>query len=328
MNTEKNPLLSVIVPVYGVEAYLPKCVDSILNQTYENLEIFLVDDGSPDGCPAICDRYGEKDKRIRVLHQKNGGQSIARNNALDLCTGSYIIFADSDDWVEPDAYQILMERALETGAPMVCCGRYNVKENTGEKTLGLCPEKDEVISGEEMLRRMFTWQNCDSAPWDKLYKAELFEGLRFPVKSGYEDLGFLYRLVIRAEKVAMVPRPLYNYLQRRGSTSYGQVSPKLFYYPEQTEILYDYIKSHVPAVLPEARFLRVRSLSRVVMLLEQADKSARKTYALQEKACRKEMRSHVSFILSSPYFSKQERIVDILLAFGGYRWLRRLRHGA
>ena len=320
-----EPLLSVIVPVYGVEAYLSKCVDSILSQTYENLEVILVDDGSPDGCPAICDRYAEQDRRVRVLHKENGGQSTARNLALDQIRGEYVTFVDSDDWIEPEAYRVMMEKALEAKVRLVCCGRYDVKENTGEKKQGLCPQKDEVISGEEMLRRMFTWQGCDCAPWDKIFAAELFEGIRFPSPSGSEDIAILYQLVIRAGKTALVARPFYNYLQRAGSTSYGQVSERLFLYPERTKVLYEDICRQMPQVKPEARFLRVRSLSRVAMLLDQADSETRKKYRLQHRQSRKELRGHTGFLLVSSYFGRQERIVDLLLAFGGYRLLRKLR---
>ena len=324
---ENMPLLSVIVPVYEVEKYLKKCVDSLLNQTFRNLEIILVDDGSPDGCPAICDDYGRRDSRIRVLHKENAGQAIARNRALDLCTGDYVTFVDSDDWIEPDTYQCAMEAAAKTGAPIVCFGRYDVKEATGERKKGLCPDKEEVLSKTEMLRRMFTWQGCDCSPCDKIFKRWLFDGIRFPEESGSEDLAILYKLVIRAGKTAMVPRPFYNYLQRSGSTSYGQVSEKIFNYPARTEVLYRDICKMEPEVKDAARFLRVRSLSRVAMLLDQADQQVRNQYRKQEKASRKGLRTHLGFLLTSRYFGRQERIVDLFLAFNGYRLLRKLRHG-
>ena len=108
----QKPLISVIVPVYKVEPYLRQCVDSILNQTYANLEVILVDDGSPDRCGAICDEYAAQDSRVRVIHKSNGGQSTARNMALDVCTGDYIAFVDSDDWLEAKAYEEMMRFTL------------------------------------------------------------------------------------------------------------------------------------------------------------------------------------------------------------------------
>ena len=111
-----NPKISVIVPVYKVEKYLDKCVESIVNQTYKNLEIILVDDGSPDNCPAMCDEWAEKDERIRVIHKENGGLADARNAGMDIATGDYIGFVDSDDWIEPNMYEVLLKNALKYDA--------------------------------------------------------------------------------------------------------------------------------------------------------------------------------------------------------------------
>lgn len=148
--TEK---ISVIVPVYNVEKYLVRCVDSIVNQTYENLEIILVDDGSPDASGSICDSF--TDPRIRVIHKENGGLSSARNAGLDIATGDYIGFIDSDDWIAPDMYETMLRMAKEAQAGIVCVGNWEVDSKTGEKKLGICPEKTEVVSGEEFTGRMF-----------------------------------------------------------------------------------------------------------------------------------------------------------------------------
>ena len=158
--------ISVIVPVYNVETYQARCVDSILNQSYANLEVILVDDGSKDASGSICDKYAEKDNRIRVIHKENGGLSSARNAGLDVACGEYITFVDSDDWIEPLAYGWMMEAMVRYDVKMVCAGRYDVDGATGEKTVGLCPQKEEVLSGEEMAGRIFTWDNCDSSACD------------------------------------------------------------------------------------------------------------------------------------------------------------------
>ena len=176
----QDALISVIVPVYKVEQYLPKCVESILAQTYTNLEILLVDDGSPDNCGAICEEYARKDPRIKVIHKENGGLSSARNAALDIARGEYIGFVDSDDWIQPEMYETLLSGIKKNDADMAYGGRYDVDGNTGEKTIGLCPQKEECISGMEMLGRVFVWDHCDSAAWDKLYHRSLFEQIRYP----------------------------------------------------------------------------------------------------------------------------------------------------
>ena len=175
---EQNPLISVIVPVYNVEAWLPRCGDSILSQTYENLEILLVDDGSTDDSGLICEEYAKKDTRIRVIHKENGGLSSARNSGLDAASGEYIGFVDSDDWIEPEMYAEMLSLMLKSDAQIVCAGRYDVAGGTGEKTVGLCPKRQEQVSGEELAGRIFLWDHCDSSACDKLYRRELFDGIR------------------------------------------------------------------------------------------------------------------------------------------------------
>ena len=321
-----NPLLSVIVPVYNTEPYLRKCVDSILTQTYRNLEILLVDDGSQDGSPQICDDYARQDSRDRVFHKENGGQSLARNLALDVFQGDYVTFVDSDDWLEPDTYEAMIALALRTRAGTVCCGRYNVSECTGEKKQGLCPQKEELLSAEEMLGRMFTWQGCDCAPCDKIFKREVFEKLRFPEKSGFEDILLLYQLVLLGKTAALLPKPCYNYLQRKGSTSYGAVTPRIFQYPANTEQVLKEISQVCPAVRKQACFLRIRSLSWVLLLLDQTDKSQREHFYGEMKVCRKALRGLMGEILTSPWLKAQERITDLLLCINWYRPIRKLVH--
>ena len=147
-------LISVIVPVYKVEQYLDKCVRSIVDQTYRNLEIILVDDGSPDACPAMCDSWVERDCRIQVIHKENGGLSSARNAGLDICRGEYVTFVDSDDWIELEYYRCVMDKMRSHNAQIGCVGRYDVDALTLEKRVGLCPSAAEVLSPEEMLKRM------------------------------------------------------------------------------------------------------------------------------------------------------------------------------
>ena len=130
---DRKPLISVIVPVYKVEDYLGRCVDSLLNQTYENLEIILVDDGSPDGSGKICDAYAERDGRVRVIHKENGGLSSARNAGLDIAGGEYVGFVDSDDWMDEHTYEWFMDMMLQEDLKLVCAGRYDYSSWTGEK---------------------------------------------------------------------------------------------------------------------------------------------------------------------------------------------------
>ena len=325
MNREK--LLSVIVPVYNVEAYLARCVDSILAQTYENLEVILVDDGSGDSSGAICDAFAEKDPRVKVIHKENGGLSSARNAGLDAVAGEYIAFVDSDDWITSDAYAHLMDLAEKYDVKLVCGGRYDVNGKTGEKTVGLCPKKEEVISAEELVGRIFLWDGCDSSACDKLYHRSVLENFRYPEGKVCEDVPVTYRIVLSAERAAMSDRHFYHYYHRPGSiTTASAITEKTFHFSQHTEVIYPYIREHYPAIEPQARYLRVRSLSHILLLLEQAGPEVRKKFAQEYRHARKELRKHTAFILKYPRFGKKEKITGLLLDLGLYRTLRPIFH--
>lgn len=318
--------ISVIVSVYNVERYLARCVDSILDQSYENLEIILVNDGSKDSSGRICDEYAAKDSRIRVIHKENGGLSSARNAGIDAATGEYITFVDSDDWIEQESYAWLMDAMIHHGVKMVCAGRYDVDGGTGEKTVGLCPLKEEVISGEEMAGRIFTWDNCDSSACDKLYHRSLFETYRYPLGVVCEDLPVTYRIALEAGKVAVIPKPVYNYYHRPGSITTAAVSDKTFHYSCHTAEIYPFIRQNHPAIEEQARFLRIRSLYHLCLTLDQSEASIRGRYRQELRQTRRELGRHGWYILKCRYLGRQEKMTDILLILGLYRLLRPLFH--
>lgn len=323
---EQNVLVSVIVPVYNVEQYLPRCVDSILAQTYENLEVILVDDGTKDASDKLCDAYAEQDPRVKVIHKENGGLSSARNAGIDIARGEYLAFVDSDDWVEPDTYGCMLELARKYDVKLVCAGRYDVSSGTGEKTVGLCPRREEVVSGEELVRRIFVWENVDSAAWDKLYHRSLFREIRYPVGKICEDVPTTYRLALDAGKAAMCDRPFYNYFHRPGSITTASVSAKTFHFSEHTEAICAFIREKYPQIEREARYFRVRSLVYNVQMLDIAGEEAKTSFAEQYRKSRSGLREQIPFILTCPYFSRRERVTNTLLALGGYGALRSLYH--
>ena len=322
-----NPLISVIVPVYRVEAFLPRCLDSICGQTYRNLEIILVDDGSPDNCGKICDEYGEKDPRIRVIHKENGGLSSARNAGLDAAAGEYIGFVDSDDWIAPEMYETLLRAIEKWDAQLACCGRYDVREKTGEEKIGLCPKKDECVSGVAFAGKIFRYDGCDSSACDKLYRRELLEGLRYPEGRVCEDMPVTYRLALKAERAALCPKPMYYYFHRQGSiTQTREITDKTFHYSQNTAEIYPYIQKNYPEIAESARFLRVHSLAHILLLLSQSDEETRKKYCAQYADARRELARHTGFFLTASGFSFRERATDFLLVLGLYRLLRPLLH--
>ena len=327
MNRETQ--ISVIVPVYNVEKYLARCVDSILAQTYENLEVILVDDGATDRSGLICDEFASKDSRVKVIHKKNGGLSSARNAGLETAAGEYIAFVDSDDWIEPDAYAHMMQLMKKHQVKLVCGGRYDVSGKTGERTVGLCPKREAVISGEELAGRIFLWAGCDSSACDKLYHRSLLEHFRYPEGKVCEDVPVTYKIVLQAERVAMSDRPFYNYYHRAGSISMASaITEKTFHFSQHTEVIYPYIRDHHPAIAAQARYLRVRSLSHILLLLEQSEAEVRQQFTAEYRHARKELKKHTLFFLKSPYFGKKEKITNLLLNFGLYRLLRPIFHRA
>ncbi len=218
-------MVSVIVPIYKVEAYLEKCIKSIQNQTYTDLEIILVDDGSPDRCGAICDRYAEEDARIKVIHKENGGLSDARNKGLDIAAGEYILFVDSDDYIHPQMVEMLLEQLQTTDADIAVCRFKQVQENEevrfedfiSGRTEGTSVKELEVFEGQAIVENLQYKNLLTVVAWNKLYKAELFEKLRYPKGRIHEDEFLIHHILHLCKKTVYIETELYYYLQRTGS---------------------------------------------------------------------------------------------------------------
>ena len=214
-----NPLISIIVPIYNVEKYLNKCVQSLLNQTYKNLEIFLVDDGSPDNCDQICDDYAEKDKRIKVIHKKNGGLADARNVAIDIATGEWIVFVDSDDYVESDYVENLFSLTQKYDCKIACSGfRYVFENEDIPSSVNDTQEKECCYDKWSALKLLFLQNIISTEAWGKIYHSSLFEsGIRYPYGLIYEDLPTTYLLFMLCDKIGYSSKKTYNYLIRSTS---------------------------------------------------------------------------------------------------------------
>ena len=222
----EKPLLSIIVPVYDVEKYLQKCIDSILAQTLTDFELILVEDGSPDNCPALCDAAAAKDARIRVIHQKNGGLSAARNAGLDVARGEWIGFVDSDDYIAPEMYETLYKAVQSTGADLALCDYAEVDE-----TGALCPPMhislaEQVFTGRELLKN--ATDTMIQPAWNKLYRRAIFAQLRYPEGKLNEDLFLIPEVCLQIQKAVVVPKALYYYVQRGGSIMSGNKTLRHF----------------------------------------------------------------------------------------------------
>lgn len=212
-------LVSVIIPVYNVEKYMRRCIDSIINQTYTNLEIILVDDGASDRSGKICDEYAQMDHRIKVLHKENGGLASARNAGIQIATGEYISYVDSDDWVETEFIEVLLKGCQDNNAKMSIC-RY--RECFDESESKFVEKSNTIIwTGKSAVRHRIEDESTygiSTSAWNKLYSAKLIEEMRFPEGKYYEDSVYAMEAMLKSDKVAYTNSVLYNYrCNRKGS---------------------------------------------------------------------------------------------------------------
>ena len=213
-----TPLLSVAVPVYKVEEYLPECVDSILAQSYPNLEIILVDDGSPDGCGRICDEYAAGDQRVRVIHKENGGLSSARNAGIREAKGEYIAFVDDDDHIDPDMYEIMIGKAVNAGADMVSAGYFL---DYDDHAVDFC-FKEETYHESDIIKALIKGELGGTYAWNKIFRRECFNGILFPEGQNFEDVSTVYRAAGKCHIAVSAAPAKYHYIQRANSIIHGR----------------------------------------------------------------------------------------------------------
>ena len=221
-----NPLISIIVPCYNVEKYLPKCEESIINQAYRNLEIILVDDGSPDNCGQMCDEYARKDSRIRVLHKENGGLSDARNVAIDVAKGDYFLFIDSDDYVSLDHVEQLFQMMMSDEDIDIAITDLKIFIEGTSPTIDRSEDKRKILmNADETLINMFYQKDFDTNACGKLYKRILFKNIRYPKGWLFEDLATTYKLIQSCKKIAFSNYKSYYYLFRNSSIEGAPFKP-------------------------------------------------------------------------------------------------------
>ncbi len=261
MQTEESrqkPLISIILPVYNTEEYLPACLDSILGGTYQNLEIILANDGSTDNSLSICHQYAERDPRIQVLSHENHGVSYTRNRALSVARGEYIGFVDSDDLVEPEMYATLLENIEKSDADIAVCNFYFVS------AAGARPSTDEgaesVYSCEDAAKIMLSGHPFTGHLWSKLFRREVLDGVRFDesVKIA-EDTLFIWQSLPYVKQVHFTGKPLYRYLMRGDSAYHRPFTPALYTQQKAYEAIIADAEQRVPSVLPYAQYASIIS---------------------------------------------------------------------
>ncbi len=310
----QTPLVSVIVPVYNIKEYLPRCVASICNQTYSDLEIFLVDDGSTDGTGALCDTLALEDERIRVFHKKNGGSSSARNLGISHAKGQFLGFVDSDDYIEPWMYERLVKGQKESGAKIVQIGRDEVDE-AGNQLPNICepPERDVFISSKEFMNELLMHRG-DCSFCTKLVDRTLFDDYRFPIGVLNEDFHILVQMLTKVDGLLSLSGQGYHVFYRIGSNTRKQ-DKKDFSRVYQdnvdnADMVYHIVKEHFSDLMEVAErfgfFQRLDYLLHIPM--EQMEKNNiiyRNIYQY--------LRKHTGNVLTNNYLTKKNKVYLLLL---------------
>ena len=220
-------LLSIIVPVYNVEQYINRCIKSIVNQTYQNIEIILVDDGSTDSSGDLCDKWAKADNRIVIVHKKNGGLSSARNAGIKIAKGDYLGFVDSDDYIEVDMYHQMIEAVVEHQKDTACCGRML---HIGDKKLKLefCSDRTETFDAQSAIREVLLLNKIDVSACDKIYKKQLFDKVLYPEGRISEDAAVILEILSNSNGVVHIGHPCYHYVFREDSISKSEYNHKKY----------------------------------------------------------------------------------------------------
>lgn len=307
----QDKLISIIVPVYNVKNYLEECVNSLMNQTYKELEIILVDDGSTDNSGEICDVVAQTDSRIRVIHKENGGLSDARNIGIMAAKGEFIGFVDSDDWIEPTMYAELYEACNNNDADISICSYY--RDYIDKCVVGnRC--KSGVYKRDEAIGLLLEGIEIQDHAVTKLYRRELWRDVQFPVKKIYEDIRTIYKVILKSSTICVMEKPLYHYRQRSGSIVRNGFSVKRLELAVAVKELYD---DSVIAANPEwLKLLEVRELRVKAHILRElliyGDKNSWRKYKNIENEYISLIKKNRRLLLSNKAFSKVFKLMAII----------------
>lgn len=317
-----EPLVSVIVPVYKVEPYLNSCVNSILQQSYENIEVILVDDGSPDRCGEICDEYAERDSRVHVIHQANGGLSAARNKGLKVAKGTYLYFVDSDDLLPSNSIACMYELAQNYGAQMVIGGFERFYD--GGKVFFSTSENGESVSvfTKEDAMHDFFRDGCQA--WAVLYHREVHEGIFFPEGEINEDEAIIFRLLDRCQTVVVTNKVVYTYRCREGSITTSSFSVKKLVWVKHCRENLQWLETYYPSLLPEAvaRYRNSLLWSLTEIALSEGN------YTAQITELQSVLRKNYTLFKGTPFAYSHDKIrlkLLVFFPFGVYKTFIRLK---
>jgi len=316
MNPTETPLISIILPVYNVSAYLRPCLDSVINQDYKNLEIILVDDGSTDISSSICDEYSEKDGRIRVIHKKNGGLSDARNAGAEIAEGEYITFVDSDDRITEDYVSYLYSLIKAYNTKMSLCTHTVVFENGRRLVYG--DGGRQCLDAETCIKRMLYHDVIDTSAWAKMYHRNLVKEIQYPVGMHYEDIGTTYKFFMAAGKIACGYQSKYFYFVRKNSIVTASFNPKKFDLITMTDQMGKDVLNRYPSL--DRAVLRRRVYARFSVLNQMSRVNG---YEAERKELIAFIKKYRHLIIADSLAPKRDKAAVLLLSIS-YRLYRKV----
>lgn len=278
-------MISVIVPSYNVEPYLERCVQSLVNQTYTDLEIILVDDGSTDGTGDLCDKLAGRDHRIRVIHKENGGLSDARNAGINIAKGEFYSFIDGDDFIETDTYESMIKEMTDPGVSIVA-GGFIVTDIEGRTTVSVSPER-QYFTKEEAFMDLFGRSYITQSSCNKLFRSSLFAEIRYKKGILNEDQEILPRLLDIGGHVVLLDKPVYHYIKKPGSITSSNYSMERYRAIEIERDIYRLCKEKYPKLKPWAGYYELKSLYGMLCNLDQC--SNKNDFKIQELNIRRKI---------------------------------------
>lgn len=302
-----DKMVTIIIPVYNVESELDRCMQSVIKQTYDNIEIILVDDGSPDKCPQMCDEYAKKDYRIKVIHKKNGGLSDARNAGLDTASGDYIAFIDSDDWVSDDFIEVLVANIERTNSDISICNFNLVNELGKTCEHPTFSSQIKVLNNSDSLRELFSHYKYDCMVCTKLFRKKLFENVRFPKGKLFEDVAVSLPLFAHSRRCVISNKANYFYSQRNESivnSSFSENKMDLLLYSKKM-IKFSHEHGHKYDIEAESFYLKC--LLRLLMQAYQnvEDKRTKEMVYYMHT----EIKKHRRYIWGNKFIEKRRQIL-------------------
>lgn len=311
-----NPLISVIVPIYKVELYLPKCIDSIINQTYKNLEIILIDDGSPDNCGSICDEYAKTDSRIKVIHKVNGGLSDARNAGLEIATGEWISFVDSDDWLKNNAIEQMLNLAIDNDANLIIGSTQKINDADNSIVWVDSSDRECQIMNSTQAMCDFFLNGC--ASWARLYKANIHKDVLFPVGEINEDEAIVLALLERCSKIVKTSKIVYNYRFRPESITSTAFHPKKLIWYHHCKSNLSFIAKNYPTIIDYAEKRYFGSILFFLIMISREKDLSKYREILAELLI--ELKINFKKIVKNKLVTKKDKFIAFVFRFFGLKF--------